>query len=174
MYGNTDTLGFNDGSSWDMLSNVIYGYVDALHQGGQATHKKTMLRIHNIGDTQKSSKLVSIDDFLKGDTDILQVLFKPANGYSEEDMNLQSYNDGLKRAYVVVTDGNLVISGRTEREAKKMRELAKNPNNKVLMFEIGGTYGLGTAVKNDLNINYAPIHDKNKMLSDGISVLLSK
>ncbi|MFA6073162.1 MAG: hypothetical protein WC758_03550 [Candidatus Woesearchaeota archaeon] len=174
MYKDANNFGFNDGSSWDMLSNVLYGYIDALHQGGQATHKKTMLRINNFGDKQKSSKLVSIDEFLKGDTEVLKVLFKPANGYSEEDINLQSYNDNLKRAYVIVTDGNLVISGRTERESKKMKELAKNPNNKVLMFEIGGTYGLGTAIKNDTNINYAPIYDKNKMLSEGISVLLSK
>jgi len=174
MYKDSENFGFNDGSSWDMLSNVMYGFIDALHQGGQAIHKKTMLRVNNFADKQKSSKLVSIDDFLKGDTELLKVLFKPENGYSVEDINLQSYNDNLKRTYVIVTDGNLVLDGRTARESKKMKELAKHPNNKVLMFEIGGTYDLGTSVKDDLNINYTPIYDKNKMLSEGIKVLLSK
>ena len=67
-----------------------------------------------------------------------------------------------------------MIDGRTEREAEKMRSLAKNPHNHVVLFEIGGTYDLGNAVKNDPNIVYHQVHDKDKMLQAGLEVLLSK
>ncbi len=174
MYGETNNFGFNDGSSWDMLSNVIYGYIDALYQGGKVLNKKCSLRVHNFANSQKSSEIISVEDFLKGNGKALTTLFKPENGYGHEDICIQDFNDGLKRSYVVVTDGNLVLEGRTEREAKKMKKLAKDPNNKVLMFEIGGEYALGTAVKNDPNIFYTPVYDKNKMLQDGIEVLLSR
>ncbi len=104
----------------------------------------------------------------------LRTLFKPENGYNKEDLNLTHYRDGQQRAYVVVTDGELVINGRTTREEKKMKEIASDSNNSVVLFEIGGTYDLGRAVKSDPNIAYHPVHDKNKMLSAGLEVLLSK
>ncbi len=55
-----------------------------------------------------------------------------------------------------------------------MKELAKSPNNDVVLFEMGGTYGLGNAVKSDSNIHYHPVYDKNKMLNQGVEVLLTK
>ena len=55
-----------------------------------------------------------------------------------------------------------------------MREIAKNPNNHVVLFEIGGTYSLGEAVKSDKNIRYLPVHNKDEMLEAGLEVLLSR
>jgi len=164
----------NDGGRWDMLSHVLYGFVDALYQGGRHVGKQSKMRIHNFADSQIDSELVSVDQFWNGDSSALRVLFKPENGYDVEDINLKQYADGQRRTYVVVTDGNLVIDGRTEREAEKMRSLAKNPNNHVVLFEIGGTYDLGNAVRNDPNIVYHQVHDKDKMLQAGLEVLLSK
>ncbi|MEK6816028.1 MAG: hypothetical protein AABY09_00305, partial [Nanoarchaeota archaeon] len=164
----------NDGSSWDMLSHVLYGFVDALQQGGRHVGKQSRMRVHNFADSQVDSQLIPVDRFWKGDAEALKVLFKPGNGYSVEDINLSQYNDGQKRAYVVVTDGNLVLSGRTNRESMKMKELAKNANNHVVLFEIGGTYGLGNAIRNYPGIAYHPVHDKDKMLQYGLEVLLSK
>ena len=94
--------------------------------------------------------------------------------YVEEDINVTHYRDGQKRSYVVVTDGQLVIDGRTAREARKMKDVASDSNNNVVLFEIGGTYDLGRAVKSDPNIVYHQVHDKNKMLNAGLEVLLSK
>ncbi|MBU0894263.1 MAG: hypothetical protein KKB88_02375 [Nanoarchaeota archaeon] len=172
MFGNEFKV--NDGSRWDMLSNVLYGFVDALGQGGKQLGKKTKMRVHNFGDKQVSSEIVPVDKFWKGDTASLKTLFKPANGYSKEDINLTHYRDGRQRTYVVVTDGELVIPGRTARESRKMKEIAQDHNNNVVLFEIGGTYDLGKAVKSDSSIVYHQVHDKNKMLSAGLEVLLSK
>ena len=164
----------NDGSRWDMLSHVLYGFIDALQQGGKQVGKQTKIRIHNFGNTQVSSELIPVDQFWKGDTAMLETLFKPQNGYDKEDIDISKYNDGQRRTYVVVTDGELVIDGRTERESRKMKEFAQDPNNEVVLFEIGGTYDLGRAVKNESNIVYHPVHDKDRMLQAGLEVLLSK
>lgn len=164
----------NDGSRWDMLSHVMYGFVDALQQGGKQVGKQSKIRIHNFADRQADSQLIPVDQFWNGDPSALRVLFKPENGYDVEDINLTQYNDGQRRTYVVVTDGNLVLSGRTEREAGKMRHIAQSPGNHVVLFEIGGTYDLGNAVRNDPSIVYHPVHDKEKMLQAGLEVLLSK
>ncbi|MBS3142440.1 hypothetical protein J4464_03565 [Candidatus Woesearchaeota archaeon] len=164
----------NDGSRWDMLSHVIYGFADALQQSGRQIRKQSKIRFHNFADHHINSELVPVDQFWRGDLPALKVLFKPENGYAVEDLNIQQYSDGQRRTYVVVTDGDLVISGRTEREAGKMKRLAKNPNNHVVLFEIGGTYALGNAVRNQPGIVYHPVHDKEKMLQAGLKVLLSK
>ncbi|MBL7100844.1 MAG: hypothetical protein ISS23_02730 [Nanoarchaeota archaeon] len=174
MYQNSNNFGFNDGSRWDMLSNVLYGFVDALIESGRVVNKTTKLRVHNFADSQKSSEIVSVDDFWKGNIEMLKVLFKPQNGYSHEDIDISQHNDGLKRTYVVVTDGNLLLSGRTDRESRKMKKLAEKSYNNVILFEIGGTYDLGNAVKNDPNIVYHLVHDKDRMLQAGLEVLLSK
>jgi len=175
MFGGTaGNYKIDDGSRWDMLSHVMYGFVDALYQGGKQIGKQTKMKIHNFGDSQISSDVISVDQFWNGETAPLGVLFKPGNGYNEEDIDITNYRDGQQRTYVVVTDGNLVIDGRTEREARKMKEISQNPNNHVVLFEIGGTYDLGNAVKNDPNIAYHPVNDKDKMLQAGLEVLLSK
>ena len=172
--GGGKVSGFNDGSRWDLLSNVLYGYVDALVKGGKLVGKTTKIRINNVGDSQVSSKEITAEEFMKGDKKTLETLFKPNNGGSRENLDITQYNDGKKRAYVVVTDGQLVIGGRTERESRKMKELARNPNNSVVLFEIGGTYGLGNTVKNDSNITYVTVYNKKRMLQAGLEVLLSK
>jgi len=174
MFQHGSDFGFNDGSRWDMLSNVMYGFIDALYQGGKAVGKHPSIRIHNFADSQKSSEAISVEEFWQGNPKALQTLFKPQNGYSVEDIDINPYNDGKKRTYVVVTDGNLVINGRTARESAKMKKLAKNQNNNVVLFEIGGTYGLGNSVRNDPNIAYHPVSDKHRMLQAGLEVLLSK
>lgn len=174
MYQQASNFGFNDGSSWDMLSNVLYGFIDALVQAGKVVGKQTKIRIHNVADRQVNSQTITAEEFMKGNTSILSVLFKPENGYGVENLDIQPVNDGRKRAYVVVTDGNLVLEGRTGRESAKMLSLARNPNNSVVLFEIGGTYGLGNAVKNDQYVRYHPVHDKQKMLEAGLEVLLAK
>ena len=174
--GSMDTEGFqvNDGGKWDMLSYVLYGCVDGLYQAGKQVRKQSSIRIHNVGNNQVSSKLIPLEQFWEGDVPTLKVLFKPENGYNKEDLNIMPYSDGKKRVYVVVTDGELVITGRTERESKKMKELARYANNTVALFEIGGTYSLGQAVKSDSNIRYYQVHDKEKMLEKGLEVLLTK
>jgi hypothetical protein len=164
----------NDGSRWDMLTCSFYGFVDALYQGSKKLKKPTKIRIHNVGNKQISSEVVPIEKFWNGDVDFLKTLFKPQNGYRTEDLNITNYNDGKKRAYIIATDGELVISGRTERESRKMKEIAKNKNNYVGLFEIGATYGLGNAVKSESNIFYQQVHDKDKLLESGLEVLLSK
>ncbi len=109
MYQHGATFGFNDDSRWDMLSNVVYGFVDALYQGSKQVSKQCKIRIHNFADKQVSSSLIPVEQFLIGDTKVLETLFKPQNGYGAEDINVSAHNEGQKRAYVVVTDGNLVI-----------------------------------------------------------------
>lgn len=172
--GSAGVFAPDDGSRWDMLSHVLYGFADALLQGGQKLGKQTKVRIHNFANTQVASTVIPLEQFWRGDIETLKVLFKPENGYGYEDISLAKYNDGQRRAYVVVTDGNLVLEGRTAREAKKMKELAKNPNNSVVLFEIGGTYALGNAVKDNPDIVYRPVHDKHAMLEAGLEVLLAK
>ncbi len=174
MYKSGNNEGFNDGSSWDMLSCVLYGYIDALRQASAQLNKQCMIRIHNFADRQVDSRLVPVEEFWRGAGDALKALFQPENGYNVEDVCIEPVSDSKKRAYVIVTDGNLVISGRTARESRKMKELGKHPNNNVILFEIGGTYDLGRAVQHDPDIHYFPVHDKAKMLSDGLEVLLSK
>lgn len=172
--GSAGKFGLNDGSRWDMLSHVVYGFADALMQGGRQVGAKPKIRFHNFANQQVSSPLIPVEQFWKGDVETSRVLFRPDNGYDHEDINITQFADGAKRAYIVVTDGDLVIDGRTAREAAKMRKLARNPLNHVALFEIGGTYGLGRAVQGQTGIAYHPVHNKEEMLAAGLEVLLSK
>jgi len=175
MYSGGRKNGFNDGSSWDMLSSVLYGYVDALYQASIELKKPCKLQLHNVADRQLSSKEIDLREFWeRAHLDVLKVLFRPENGYNVEDLNIAMRNDGKKRTYVIVTDGDLVIGGRTERESKKMKQLAKQPHTDVILFEIGGSYGLGQAVQRDKNIHYFPVYDKNTMFQNGLEVLIGK
>jgi hypothetical protein len=172
-YGND--LGFNDGSRWDMLTQVLYGDIDALYQASKTLNKPCSIRINNVGSSQVSSRTIPIKEFWeKAPVDVLKVLFKPENGYNVEDLNITLQNDGKHRTYVVATDGRLCIDGRTARESRKMRQLAKQPQTDVILFEIGGTYSLGRAVANDPNIHYHQVHDKERMLEEGLEVMLAK
>lgn len=175
MYQGGQQNGFNDGSSWDMLSSVLYGYIDALYQASIELKKPSKLQFHNVADRQLSSKEIDLREFWeRAHPDVLKVLFKPENGYNVEDLDIKMRNDGKQRTYVIATDGNLVIGGRTERESKKMKQLAKQPKTNVMLFEIGGSYGLGQAVKGDPNIHYFPVYDKNTMFQNGLEVLIGK
>ncbi len=175
MFGGTEgEFSLNDGGRWDMLSHVTYGFADALRQGAQLVGKRSYVRFHNFADRHVDSALMPIDQFWDGDIGASTVLFRPENGYSQEDLDITVERDGKKRAYIVATDGQLVISGRTEREAGKMIRLAKNPRNSVILFEIGGTYSLGEAVKSHPGISYYQVHNKNEMLAAGLEVLLSR
>lgn len=164
----------NDGSRFDMSSHVLYGYLNALSQASILLKKQCKVVFHNFADTQISSREIAVTEFLeKPNQEILKTIFDPSNGYNTESLNIQNRNDNKKRAYVVVTDGEM-NENLTKRESQKMIQLAKQKNNDVLLFEIGGTYSLGNAVKNNKGIHYFPVHDKNKMLNDGIEVLLTK
>ena len=174
MFNGGGNFKVNDGSRWDMLSHVFYGFADALRQGGRHVKKDGKMRIHNFANSQVNSEIIPVEQFWQGDAPTLRALFKPNNGYSVEDLNISNWSDGAKRAYVVVTDGELVIDGRTERESRKMKEIAKDPKNTVALFEIGGTYSLGQAVQRDKNIRYYQVHDKAEMLKAGLEVLLSR
>ena len=172
--GTAGTYHVNDGTSWDMLSYVLYGFTDGLLQAGQRLQKKTKLRFHNFADQQISSQLVTAEHFWQGDIETLKTIFKPENGYNVEDLDIAHYADRQRRTYVIVTDGNLVLDGRTAREAEKMRQIAKQPHTNVALFEIGGTYSLGKAIQKDPNISYYQVHDKQEMLQAGLEVLLTK
>lgn len=164
----------NDGSRWDLLCHVLYGFADALEQGGKEVGKTSKLRFHNFAESQKSSRIITVDQFLQGETESLQTLYRPKNGYRVENIDITDFSDGQKRTYVVVTDGELVIDGRAKRESAKMKSIARNLNNSVVHFEIGGTYDLGRAVQHDPNISYMQVHDKNRMLNAGLEVLIGK
>ncbi len=170
MFTGEDKNGFNDGSRLDMLNNVVYGFVDALVQGGKQLGKSTKMRIHNFAYTQVDSDIISVDDFWKGDLGALNTLFNPNNGGSSN-LSLKNYRNAGKTAYVICTDGE--IQGNSS-QAKEMKKIARYSNNDVLFFEIGGTYSLGEAVRSDPNIFYHQVHDKDKMLDAGLEVLLSK
>jgi len=167
-------LGFNDGSRWDMLSNVTYGFMEAMVQGSQKLKKPCSVRIHNVAMEQVESPLIPVQQFWKGDPEMLRVMFKPDNGYDHENLDIKKYNDGKRRAYVVVTDGDLCLPGRSVREAKKMIALAKDPKNEMMLFEINGPYALGNIIKDEPSIHYYPVRYLDDMLKNGLKVLLSK
>ena len=164
----------NDGSRWDMLNNVLYGFVDALNQGGKINKKDSLLRFHNFAEKQLTSDIISTTNYLKGNQETLKIVFQPDNGFGYEDINITDFDDHKKRAYVIVSDGNLCLEGRSEREANKMIKLSNNENNRVILFEIGDTYELGKIIKNHKNINYLQVHNKEQMFARGIDILLSK
>ncbi len=162
----------NDGSRWDMLSHVLYGFIDALRQGGKKVGKQSSIRLHNFADGQKNSALMPVDQFWQGDTAALRVLYTPENGYGSSGLRIQTTPPSRRTAYVVCTDGEL---GNYDSEAAHMRHLAKQQNTSaVVLFEMGGTYDLGNAVRNDPSIVYHQVHDKEKMLQTGLEVLLAK
>ena len=161
----------DDGSRWDMLSHVFYGFVDALQQGSRKAGKICDIRLHNFAEGQVSSEAISVDRFWKGDTQALEMFFRPNNGYCSTRPCIQDNKRSGKSAYVICTDGAVENS---DREADTIRYLAKERNNDVVVFEIGGTYDLGNTIMNDRDIAYHRVHDKEEMLRAGIDVLLSR
>ena len=65
-----------------------------------------------------------------------------------------------------------MIEGRTEREAKKLLQIAKNPLNKVILFEMERKFSLGLAVQHDPQIIIHSVKSKELMFQQGIAVIL--
>ena len=168
-----DYVGFNDGSRRDMSLSVIYAFIEELYKESSKQHKKVYLRLHSFSETQVSSDLVLIDDFMTGNSSTLKSLFNPNNGHHYENLDLDiPENDNLKRVIIVITDGDLVLEGRTEREASKLALLAKNPLIQVILFEMEQEFSLGKAVKNNRKIHSYMVKDKDQMFYQGIDVIL--
>ena len=165
--------GFNDGSRRDICLAVLYGFLDAAKKASLREDKDILVRFHSFSEIQVSTPLVSLDKFFEGNNDLLRAIYSPNNGYEYENLNLHMYADDLKRLYIIITDGDLVIEGRTEREAKKIEKLLTNPLNQVILFEMRRQYSLGYAVQHIPNIKYYTIKSKEEMFQKGIQILLS-
>ncbi len=166
-------IGFNDGSRRDMSLSVIYAFIDELYKECTKQHKKVFLRFHSFSEQQVSSDLVLIDDFMNGNVSTLKSLFNPDNGHHFENLDVEiPENDNQKRVIIVITDGDLVLEGRTEREASKLALLAKNPLTQVILFEMEQHFSLGKAVQNNRKIHSYSVKDKDQMFYQGIDVIL--
>lgn len=169
-----DNVGFNDGSRRDISISVTYAFIFALYEESLKQSRTCYVRFHSFAETQVSSPLITLQEFVNGDPRILRVIFRPDNGYEYENLNLSYFNDGMKRVYIVVTDGDLVIKGRTEREAKKMKYIARKPHNQLVLFEMESEYSLGRAVKGDEYIIAHRVYDKETMFYRGLEVILPR
>ncbi|NJO07591.1 MAG: hypothetical protein HC876_19900, partial [Chloroflexaceae bacterium] len=157
---------------FDLVCKLIYGIIGALRHASARTGKAPELRLHNFADRQVSSPPFTPEHFWTGHLPLLTTLYAPNNGQATENLDIHMHNDTRTRAYLIITDGDLVIPGRTEREANKMRSLAQRRNNRVMLFEIGGTYSLGKAMANERNITYHTAHATEIALKTGLEVLL--
>ena len=168
-----DYIGFNDGSRRDMSLSVIYAFITELQKEATKQHKKCYLRMHSFSEVQVSSDLILLDDFLAGNGSSLKTIFNPENGHHFENLDVELPNaDSSKRVVIVITDGDLVLEGRTEREASKLAFLAKNPLTQVILFEMEAQFSLGKAVKNNPKIYSYSVKDKDQMFYKGIDVIL--
>lgn len=121
----------DDRSYWDMTYHLLYGFVDALREGGEKVGKKTDIHIHSIDTSihhhdKKSyyldSKLVSVDQFWEGSHSVIETLFNrgsnPDHNYHDDIFVCNyldgSYRDGKKRTYVLIDHlGDSMISTST-------------------------------------------------------------
>ena len=163
--------GFNDGSRRDIALSVLYGFLTAAKKAGLRENKNIFVRFHSFSETQVSTPLVALDKFFEDDNNVLRVIFSPNNGYEYENLNINMYTDDLKRLYIIITDGDLVIEGRTEREAKKIEKLLMSPLNQVILFEMRRQYSLGHAVEHIPKIRYYSVKNKHEMFQKGIEVI---
>lgn len=158
-----------DNSRWDFLSRVFYGFLYSLNNAESIVGKKSKLRIHNFAEETVFSNFFYSDDFLSGEERLLELFFKPGNGFSSTNLNIkEEYHKNS--SYVIITDGQL--STFPQEEYAKMKRLSEK-NISVLLFEIGGTYDLGSLVKKDPSILYYQVHSEKDLLS-GLEVLISK
>ncbi len=165
--------GFNDGSRRDMSLSVIYAFIEELYKESTKQHKKVFLRFHSFSEQQINSDLVLIDDFVTGNSSTIKTLFNPNNGHHFENLDVEiPENDEQKRVIIVITDGDLVLEGRTEREASKLALLAKNPLTQVILFEMEQHFSLGKAVSGNKKIYSYSVKDKDQMFYQGIDVIL--
>lgn len=169
-----DYVGFNDGSRRDMSLSVIYALIEELYREASKQHKKCFIRLHSFSEEQISSDLIPIDDFMTGiNNSTLKVLFNPDNGHHFENLDVMvPENDNLKRVIIVITDGDLVLEGRTEREASKLALLSKNPLTQVILFEMEQHFSLGKAIASNKKIHSYSVKDKDQMFYQGIDVIL--
>lgn len=166
---------FNDGSRWHALLSVFYSLVDALLQASRQSGAECMIRIHNFATKQVDSRSISLQDFWAGkELDVLAAVFRPDNGHDTNlDIRVPAAGaDGKKRAYMVVTDGDLTGTGSVKREGTKMAQLAAHPDNLVVLFEIGGEHELGEAVKANPRVTHIPVKDVHSILQKGLDLLL--
>nr|MDO8086086.1 hypothetical protein [Candidatus Sigynarchaeum springense] len=166
---------FNDGSRWHALLTVFYSIIDALLQASQLSGAECIIRVHNFATEQVNSPSISLRDFWGGkDLDVLTTIFKPDNG-GDTNLNIEIPSlkaDGKKRAYIVVTDGDLTGANSAKREGAKMAQLAVNPDNLVVLFEIEGEHELGVEIKDNPRITYIPVQDIKSILKKGLDLLL--
>ena len=168
-----DSVGFNDGSRRDLSLSVIYAFVLELHKEATKQNKKVFLRFHSFSEEQVSSELVLIDDFITGNSSTLRALFNPNNGHHFENLDIEIPDfDKQKRVIVVITDGDLVLEGRTEREANKMATLVGNPLTQVILFEMEQHFSLGKAVASNKKIHSYSVKEKDRMFYQGIDVIM--
>lgn len=168
-----DYVGFNDGSRRDMSLSVIYAFVMELYQEATKQNKKVYLRFHSFSEEQVSSELVLIDDFVTGNSSTLRALFNPNNGHHFENLDIEIPDfDKQKRVIIVITDGDLVLDGRTEREAEKMATLVSNPLTQVILFEMEQHFSLGKAVASNKKIHSYSVKEKDRMFYQGIDVIM--
>jgi hypothetical protein len=166
--------GFNDGSRRDMSLSVIYAFIEELYKESSKQKKKCFLKVHSFSEKQVSSDLISLDEFMEGNYSAMKTIFNPENGHHFENLDVDiPESDTLKRVVIVITDGDLVLEGRTEREASKLAMLAKNPLTQVILFEMEQQFSLGKAVKNNQKIRSYSVKDKDQMFYQGINVILS-
>lgn len=162
----------NNESQKDTLCSVVYGVIDGMRQAAQITKKRPKLRFTLFADEQISTDYVDVEEFWRGHIPTLRIFYGSYLGEKGTELDIQTNTRQGSTGYFIITDGEL--SSNTEREAAKMKRIAQSPNNHVVLFEIGGTYDLGNAVRNEPSIVYRQVHDKDKMLQAGLEVLLSK
>ena len=70
----------------------------------------------------------------------LKRIYADISNYASLQKKIQNvvtkYRDGQQRSYVVVADGELVIDGKTSRKARKIKEIANDLNNNIVLFEL--------------------------------------
>jgi hypothetical protein len=162
--------GFDDGSRMDMLYKVFYGFVDALYQASQDQNEECDIRLHTFGANQTSSDLISVEQYWEGDQDALGTLLDPDIDTGGTRPDIENYEEDGEQTYVMVTDGQVRDDDLAEEQAELMTDIGLDKD--VVMFEIGGTYNLGSEVQNDPNVEYQSISSQEEMMDKGIEVML--
>lgn len=157
-----------DDSRYDMLNHVLYGMVDALRQTEEELGERVSLRLHNFASSQVSSSNITVDEFWDGDINMLNTLYRPNNGGDTKALDIQQYNDGKERTHIVISDGKMDNSSS---QVSKMQDRRKSGEHTILI-EMGGTYNLGEKVEEN-GLPYRQVHEKEEMLDEGLSLLLS-
>lgn len=138
--------------------------------------KPTKLRITNFSGDNKVSKEIYINDFWKGDLDVLRTLFYFDRENEGTVLDIDTKDRQTDIAYFIGTDGELNHSSHVTREAAKIKKLASKKSNNVFYFEIDGTFGLGKEVKKIKDAYYKRVSSKGylDLLKEGINVFMHR